>query len=131
MKLSTKTRYAVTAMLELSKYYDEKSSVSISEISKAHGLSISYLEQLLLKLKNNNLVVSLRGKSGGYQLAKPPAIISIKDIMEAVEGPVSIVDCLIHENKCDQTSCCATRPLWTKLNDRFLQLIGEIYLSDL
>ena len=113
MKLSTKGRYGLRAMVDLA-VYSEKESVSISCIAQRENISESYLEQLAGKLKKAGLIKSTRGAQGGYRLAKPAAEISVGDILRALEGELGAVDCqgLKPEGGCESSDFCVTKLVW-------------------
>ena len=93
MKLSTKGRYGLRAMIDLAQY-SEQEAVSISSIAQRQNISESYLEQLVAKLKKSGLVMSTRGAQGGYRLARPADEISVGDVLRALEGGLNLVECL-------------------------------------
>ena len=132
MRLSTKGRYGVAAMYELSTYDDDQ-SVSLKEIAKNQGLSLSYLEQLFSTLKKERLVISQRGAKGGYKLAKPPQKISVGDIIRAVEGPIEFSECVggAENYECNKSSMCVTKDVWQEVNDSVNSVIDNITLQDL
>ena len=104
MKLSTKGRYSVTALYELALHYGE-GVVPIKTIAKSQGISENYLEQLMLPLRRAGLVESVRGAQGGYTLSRPPAEVTIGEIITAVEGPIALVDCLFTDVDAGDHSC--------------------------
>lgn len=128
MKLSTRGRYAVTAMFDLATY-GNGDPISAAAISDRQGISLSYLEQLLLKLKRGGLLKTIKGPSGGYRLAKKPAKISIGEIIEAAEGPVALADCVT--STCPKSGCCSTRSLWESLSDKVTKVLNSTTLKDL
>ena len=112
MKLSTKGRYGVKAMVDLAVRYG-KEPVSIKTISERQNISEYYLEQLFSTLRKSGLIKSVRGAMGGYVLGKAPEEIRIYDILEVLEGPIEISHCLDTES-CDNIDCCATRLVWKR-----------------
>ena len=116
MKLSTKGRYGVKAMVELAIHYGD-SPLSIKTISQRQGISEYYLEQLFSPLRKAKLINSIRGAQGGYILGREPKDIKVSDIMYVLEGPIEIADC-IEGVACNNIDCCATRLLWTKIKNR-------------
>ena len=132
MKLSTKGRYAVMAMADLAKY-NVKKPTSLAEISLRQGISISYLEQLFLKLRKNNLVQSARGPSGGYVLAKPPGEIKLLSIISAVDEKIRTVKCRKQKKKgCNgKTIKCITHNLWDDLETHINKFFEENTLNDI
>jgi len=132
MKLSTKGRYAVMAMADLAKY-NVKKPTSLAEISLRQGISISYLEQLFLKLRKNNLVQSERGPLGGYVLAKPPEEIKLLSIISAVDEKIKTVKCKKESKKgCNGKSIkCITHNLWDDLEDHINKFFENNTLNDI
>lgn len=133
MKLSTKGRYGVKAMFELAlstALNDEP--VSIKMIAEKQNISEYYLEQLFASLRKAKLIKSIRGAQGGYILAKPPKDITVADILNVLEGPVEISDCISDEDSsCSRLGYCATRLLWIKIHDSVNQVINSITLQDM
>lgn len=128
MKISTKGVYALEAMIDLASK-DEKKCVSIREIAESRNCSIKYLEQIFKLLKDANLILSTRGKTGGYQLAKPVNKISAKDIILAVEGKLDPVICLSQE--CPRSKACKTQPIWKGIQDEIYAVLESKSLADL
>ena len=127
MRLSTKGRYAVTAMLDLAIHYEE-GPVTLAGISETQGISLSYLEQLFAKLRREGLVEGVRGPGGGYRLAKPAAAVSIADIIAAVDEKVDTTRCEGKEN-CQRGERCLTHALWEKLGNSILDFMDGITLA--
>jgi Rrf2 family iron-sulfur cluster assembly transcriptional regulator len=132
MKLSTKGRYGLRAMVDLAKN-SEQEAVSINSIATRQNISESYLEQLVSKLKKAGLVKSIRGAQGGYILAKRPESISVGDILRALEGDLAPIDCpaLTDEDCCKQSGSCASKYVWKRLNDGINEIVNKIMLSTL
>lgn len=128
MRLSTKGRYAVTAMLDLA-IHAGKSPVTLADISQCQGISLSYLEQLFAKLRREGLVEGVRGPGGGYRLAKPAAEISIADIIGAVDEKVDATLCEGKEN-CQEGERCLTHDLWNSLSVQIFNYLAGINLAD-
>ncbi|WP_102400569.1 RrF2 family transcriptional regulator [Haloimpatiens massiliensis] len=129
MKLSTKGRYGVKAMVDLAINYG-KNPVSIKSISERQDISEYYLEQLFSPLRKAKLIKSIRGAQGGYVLNREPKDITIFDIMEILEGPVEISGCL-EGNKCNNIECCATRLLWKKIKESIDSVTTSVTLQDI
>lgn len=129
MKLSTKGRYGVKAMLDLAIYYDEE-PVSIKSIAERQKISEYYLEQLFSALRKANLIKSIRGAQGGYVLSRNPKDITIADIIEVLEGPIEISNCL-EDKSCDNIDCCATRLLWAKIKNSIDSVTKSTTLQDM
>ncbi len=132
MKLTTKGRYAVMAMADLASYSKEK-PVSLSEISARQNISLAYLEQLFLRLKNKKLVKSLRGSQGGYVLDKPAAEIKLSNIFYAVDEEIKTLNCKKDSKKgCNNKSVkCITHDLWDDLENHINDFFDKIKLADL
>ena len=132
MKLTSKGRYAVMAMADLANINDQQPT-NLTEISVRQGISISFLEQIFLKLKKNNLVESSRGPTGGYLLAKSPKEIKLSSIIKAVDEKVKTVGCEKQsESGCNgKSSKCITHDLWDELEDYINNFFQQKTLSDL
>ncbi|MBE9515907.1 MAG: Fe-S cluster assembly transcription factor [Proteobacteria bacterium] len=129
MKLTTKGRYAVTAMLDLGLRYDQ-GAITLSEIAKRQGISLSYLEQLFAKLRRNGLVDSIRGPGGGYSLARDPSQISVAEIVVAINENIDARRCGGKAN-CSGDEPCLTHSLWEELSERIHSFLSGITLADL
>ncbi|RJQ44214.1 MAG: Rrf2 family transcriptional regulator [Nitrospiraceae bacterium] len=131
LRLSTKGQYGVRAMFELAKNF-EKGPLSIKEISERQDVSISYLEQLLNKLRRSKLIKSRKGPGGGYVISSRPDEISIGMILNALEGPVTITQCLGPKAKgCNRVEGCVARLLWKSLGEKIENFLDTISLNDL
>jgi len=132
MKLTNKGRYAVMAMAELAKH-NIKKPINLSEISIRQGISISFLEQIFLKLKNKDLVQSLRGPSGGYILSKSPEEIKLSNIINAVDEEVKTLRCKKDSKKgCNGKSIkCITHDLWAELEHHIMYFFEKNTLKDI
>jgi len=130
LRLSTKARYALRAMIELALHQGE-GLVQLREVAEAQDLSVKYLEQLTISLRHAGLVRAERGPQGGYQLAKPADEISALQIVQAVEGPLHLLDCLVHAGACNRTGMCAAHGLWRRLNSTIGKLLSETTLAQL
>jgi Rrf2 family iron-sulfur cluster assembly transcriptional regulator len=129
MRLTTKGRYAVTAMLDLA-IHSDKGPVSLSEISKRQEISLSYLEQLFSKLRKADLVGSIRGPGGGYLLGRSLDTIYIAQIVDAVNESIDATNCGGKGN-CQQGEVCLTHHLWSDLSDQIHQFLNSISLAKL
>ena len=129
MKLTTKGRYAVTAMLDLALHANQ-GPVSLADISERQGISISYLEQLFAKLRRNDLVSSVRGPGGGYRLSRASAEIFVAQVVDAVDEPVDITRCEGQGN-CQNGEPCLTHYLWEDLSQQLHQFLSAISLQSL
>ena len=132
MKLTTKGRYAVMAMADLALFKDN-GPTSLSEISLRQNISLPYLEQIFIKLKENNLVKSTRGAKGGYVLEKPAHDIKISNIISAVDEEVKMLNCKKESKKgCNNKSTkCITHNLWDQLDQHINSFFEKVKLNDL
>ena len=129
MKLSTKGRYGVKAMVELAINYGG-ATLSIKTISKRQNISEYYLEQLFSPLRKAKLITSIRGAQGGYVLSREPKDITVAEIMYVLEGPIEIAEC-IDGVSCDNLDCCATRLLWAKIKNSIDDVMKSVTLQDI
>jgi Rrf2 family iron-sulfur cluster assembly transcriptional regulator len=127
MRLSTKGRYAVTAMMDLA-IYSPDGPVALADISHCQGISLSYLEQLFSRLRRENLVRGVRGPGGGYRLAKSAAEITVAEIIAAVDEKVDAT--CGGEVDCGEESACLTHDLWCGLSRRIYEFLDSISLED-
>ena len=129
MRLTTKGRFAVTAMLGLALNQGAR-PVTLAGISRRQGISLSYLEQLFGKLRRHSLVDSVRGPGGGYTLAKQSESMSVAEIIIAVDEPIDATQCGGKEN-CREEGRCMTHDLWATLNEKMYDYLASVKLSDL
>ncbi|HHW75208.1 MAG TPA: Rrf2 family transcriptional regulator [Firmicutes bacterium] len=134
MKLSARVEYGVRAMSVLA-LHDRSGPLSLREIARSEQISFQFLEQIFLDLRRAGLVGSVRGAKGGYYLALPPGEINVGDIVRALEGPITPVDCLAghqgREARCHRSEACRTRHVWEKLRDRINEVLDGVYLDEL
>lgn len=130
MKLSTKGRYGVRLMLDLATHYGE-GPVLLKEISKREDISEKYLWHLINPLKSAGLIHATRGVHGGYELAKVPDKISVKDILRIVEGPLCLVDCVEKPSTCERSSFCIARDLWGETSQALADSLEKTTLASL
>ncbi len=129
MRLTTKGRFAVTAMIDLAQR-QHKGPVTLAGISERQKISLSYLEQLFGKLRRHKIVASVRGPGGGYTLAQPAAEVTVADIIKAVDEPLDATQCGGREN-CQDDQRCMTHDLWTNLNKRMYEYLASVSLHNL
>lgn len=129
MKLTTKGRYAVTAMLDLA-LHGQSGPVSLAEISARQEISLSYLEQLFSKLRRNDLVVSTRGPGGGYSVARKLSEVAVSEIIGAVNESVDATQCAGKEN-CHSHGRCLTHDLWEGLSAQIEEFLSSVSLQDM
>jgi Rrf2 family transcriptional regulator, iron-sulfur cluster assembly transcription factor len=133
LKLSTKGRYGLRAFIDIA-IFGENEPVSLAHVAKRQDISISYLEQLMVKLKKAELIVSIRGANGGYEIAKDRGRISVGDVLRALEGDLAPVDCAaFHEGNhaCAASDDCASKIVWKKINDSINETVNNIYIDEL
>ena len=131
MKISTKGKYGLRAMIDLAQY-SEQEAVSISSIAQRQKISESYLEQLVAKLKKAGLVISIRGAAGGYRLARPASDISVGDVLRALEGEVRAVICTAQtEEGCEGEELCVTKYVWQRINESIEKTVDEMMIDQL
>lgn len=134
MRLTTKGRFAVTAMLDLALHETKNPAdikpVTLAGISERQSISLSYLEQLFSRLRRQGLVKSIRGPGGGYRLAKNYADISVAEIISAVDEQIDATQCGGQEN-CRDEGRCMTHDLWASLNDKILDYLAGVSLADM
>lgn len=129
MRLTTKGRFAVSAMLDLALNEHDK-PVTLAGISERQSISLSYLEQLFSRLRRSGLVKSVRGPGGGYLLAKEQDAISVSQIISAVDEEIDATQCGGKQN-CHEDGPCMTHDLWTALNHKILEYLSSVTLADL
>jgi len=129
MRLTTKGRFAVTAMIDLAMNNSE-GPVTLAEISERQRISLSYLEQLFGKLRRRTLVSSVRGPGGGYTLARKSDELSVAEIIRAVDEPIDATQCAGKEN-CRDDRKCLTHDLWASLNERIFDYLNGVTLAQL
>lgn len=129
MRLTTKGRYAVTAMLDLALHYTD-GPITLADISKRQGISLSYLEQLFSRLRKNGLVDSARGPGGGYKLSRPANEVCVADVITAVDEKVDAMRCG-GKGDCQGGGSCLTHELWCELSNQIYDFLKGITLGDL
>jgi len=129
MKVSTKTQYGLRAMIFLAKFGNKTTPLSLREISKKEGIPLDYLEKIMTKLKNGNLIKSKKGLKGGYFLKKTPENIKVLEIVEVLEGKPKFAKCF--ESFCQKSKNCKAKILWDKLQRSINLTLSSITLKDL
>lgn len=129
MKLSTRSRYGLRALIYLVNNQD-KFPISVRIISQNEEIPLRYLERIMRILSKKGFVKAEVGAEGGYSLNKKPEDISIFDVIETLEGRLTLVVCLENPSKCKRISACASRPLWKELNDTLINLLKKYTLKD-
>jgi len=128
MKLSTRARYGVRLMLALAQNYG-KDPVYMKDIAKQEDISEKYLSLIIIPLRNIGLVTSIRGAYGGYNLARDPARITLKEIVDVLEGDCSLVDCVKDPSSCPRVSTCASHDIWAILEGKISETLSSITLD--
>ena len=130
MKLSTRAKYGIHAMLHLA-MYQGMGPQPIKVIAEVQNVPEQYLEQLIAVLRREGLVTSVRGAQGGYNLAKPPEEITMAELVRALEGPISLSDCLSDEEYCEKACVCPTKRLWERLSQSIDDVLSGVTLADM
>lgn len=130
MRVSTRTRYGVRAMMALAVRHGS-GPTSVREIAEDQELPLKYLEQLVSSLRAAKLVRSQRGIGGGYVLARAPEEITVADIYTSLEGPMTPVDCLADPDSCSRVAICATRDVWDRAGAAMMEVLSSTTLADL
>lgn len=130
MKLSTRTRYGIRAILELAENYGN-GPLQLRVIARHQGVSVKYLEQLMAMLKSAGIVRSVRGSKGGYILAKIPDQIKVSECFECLEGPVITTECVEDEGFCERTNDCIARQVWTEVQKTVMGVLQSMTLQSL
>ena len=132
IKLSTKGRYGTRLMLNLAFHYNNgNKAIILKSVSDEEEISIRYLEQIVIPLKINRLVKSIRGAGGGYTLARRPSDIKLSEILHALEGTCCLVDCAEDNDYCNRIRFCATHEIWEKASKLLKDYFGKTTLQDL
>jgi Rrf2 family cysteine metabolism transcriptional repressor len=129
VRLSTRGRYGLRAMLDMAMDQSD-GPITLNSISERQGVSIGYLEQLMVPLKKEGLIRSVRGAQGGYLLARDPKDITVGDIIRALEGPIAPVACVSEDypEECDRAEGCVTRLVWAKVRDSIVEVLDSLTL---
>lgn len=130
MKLSTRGRYGLRLMLDLA-LHSGSEPITLKAMSERQDISEKYLWHIILPLTRAGMISSIRGSQGGYRLAKPPQKITVLDIYRAVEGPLSLVDCIPNDDNCARSYFCVARDLWKELGDLLEKKMESITLEEL
>jgi Rrf2 family transcriptional regulator, cysteine metabolism repressor len=131
MKVSTKGRYGLRAMMDLAAHQKDGKPVFLSEIAKRQNISEKYLEQIFSTLRTNGLVTTVRGRKGGFLLNKTASEITASTIVNILEGPCDLVDCVSKPKACEKSDSCATRDIWTLLGSKIEEFLSGFTLEQL
>ena len=130
MRLSTRSRYGTRMVLDLAKRFDE-GPVKIGDIAEREGISVKYLEQLIIPLKQANFIKSVRGPKGGHMLSRPPENITVGEVVKALEGGTNLTACVENPDKCERSPDCVTRDVWEAASKAMYDKLGSMTLADL
>ena len=130
IQLSTKGRYGARLMLDLAVHYND-GFILLKDVAKRQNISDGYLEHLVPHLKTAGLINSLRGARGGYKLSKAPSEISLKEVVQALEGSLSPVECVNAPSVCKRVSFCVTRDIWKEVGEKISQTLESVTLRDM
>ena len=130
MKLSTRTRYGIRAILELAENYGN-GPLQVRTIASHQNISAKYLEQLMIVLKSAGIVRSVMGSKGGYLLAKPANQIEVSDCFNCLEGPIITTECVVDDGACQYTADCIARELWSEVQDSIMSVLQSMTLQNL
>lgn len=130
MRFSSREQYGLRLMAELAARYGER-PVPLSEVADAQGIALATLEQIVAPLRRSGLVISTRGATGGYTLARPPTEMTVGDVLRALEGGLVPVPCLDPGGeRCERAQRCTTRPVWALVRDRLVETLDRLTLED-
>ncbi|OPY72342.1 MAG: HTH-type transcriptional regulator CymR [Syntrophorhabdus sp. PtaU1.Bin050] len=131
MKISTKGRYGLRAMIDLATYGTSDAPVFLSDIAKRQGISEKYLEHIFGLLHRAGLVKALRGRKGGYLLTRLADAITLNEIITVLEGPCNLVDCVTDTTACPKIDTCVTREIWSMLGSKIEEALNDLTLASL
>ncbi len=129
MKLSTRSRYGTRLLLDMARHFNE-GPIQLGEIAKRLGVSLKYLEQIIIPLKKARYIESVRGPKGGHILARPPAEITVAEIVALLEDGITLVECIEYPSVCDRAPICPTRVLWQAVSEAMVVQM-QVTLADL
>lgn len=130
MKLSTRTRYGIRAIIELAQH-EGKRPLQLKVIAERQGISVKYLEQLMSLLRSSGFVRSIRGSKGGYTLARAPEQIRLSEVFRCLEGPVTTAECTENKDYCERAADCVAREVWVQVEEAIHRVLDAITLADL
>lgn len=130
MKISTRSRYGVRLLLDMASRYHE-GPIHLADVAARQGISLKYLEQIIIPLKKANYIKSMRGPKGGHRLARPPAEITVGEIVALLEEGDTFLDCSIRPEVCDRAGLCLTRDVWREAAKAMFDHLNTITLADL
>ena len=130
MRISSRCEYGLRAMIYLARDAGDD-PVPLAEIARNEEMPVAFLERILARLRQGDLVCSTRGASGGYRLSRPASSISVAEIVTAIEGPLSLVGCLPDEGGCERAGSCASQRVWRRLDQAITGALSDISLDEL
>ena len=130
MKLSTKSRYGTRLMLDMAQHYDD-GPVHLANVARRQGISVKYLEQIIIPLKKGNYIRSVRGPKGGHTLARPPEEITVGEIVALLEDSAALAACSDNPMVCERSTVCPTRSIWQEAAQAMFDKLQSITLADL
>ncbi|MDD5555728.1 MAG: Rrf2 family transcriptional regulator [bacterium] len=130
MKITTRVRYGLRLLMELARRRGE-GPVLLGEVARRQGISAKYLGQIVIPLRAARLLKSYRGAQGGYEIGRSPDRITLRDVWEAVEGGVVLIECAKDSSACPRSRRCAARAVWKRLNDRMERYLDSVTIADL
>ncbi len=130
MKISTKGRYGLRILLDLALHDGEEPRL-IRDIAESQQISPKYISRLIIDLRRAGLVRSIRGSKGGFRLAQKPEAVTLLEVMEVMEGPLSIVDCVQSPRRCERNEACVTREIWNRVNTEIRESMRKITLQEI
>lgn len=130
MKLSTRSRYGTRMVLDLAKRYHD-GPVKIGDIAAREGISVKYLEQLIIPLKQASYITSVRGPKGGHMLSKPPEKITVGEVVKTLEGDLGFTECVEHPEICEKSHHCPTRNVWKAASEAMYEKLDSMTLSSM
>lgn len=129
MRVSTKGRYGLRTLVDIA-VHQNKGVVTLNDIAKRQEISVKYLWQVINPLKTAGLLSVTRGAKGGYALARRPEDINMLEVVSTLEGPLSIVECIMNEDACDRIDTCVARSVWMEVNQTVEQALKEVTLAE-
>jgi len=130
MKLSTRTRYGMRAVIELAQH-ESKRPLQLKTIAERQGISVKYLEQLMSMLRSGGFVRSIRGSKGGYMLGRAPDQISLSEVFRCLEGAVTTAECTENTDYCERAADCAAREVWLRVEEAIQSVLSAMTLADM
>jgi Rrf2 family protein len=130
MKLSTRSRYGTRLMLDMARHYNG-GPIQLGEIAKRQDVSVKYLEQIIIPLKKARFISSVRGPKGGHILTRPPAEITVGEILAVLEEGTTLVECVACPTVCERADICPTRLLWQEVSEAMYAKLQKVTLADL